>query len=95
MMVTVSRLMGLKRTIIPVPFLSPRLSSHWLRLITDVDLTTARALVDSMTNEVIVRDHRIEVLLGHARLSFEEAVADALHRRDVRLGVASEVRADH
>ena len=48
-----------------------------------------------MTNEVIVRDHRIEVLLGHARLSFEEAVADALHRRDVRLGVASEVRADH
>ena len=64
MMVTVSRLMGLRRTIIPVPFLSPRLSSHWLRLITDVDLTTARALVDSMTNEVIVRDHRIETLLG-------------------------------
>lgn len=95
MMVTVSRLMGLRRTIIPVPLLSPRLSSHWLRLITDVDLTTARALVDSMTNEVIVRDHRIETLLGHTRLPFEEAVADALRHRDVRLGLATAVRANH
>ena len=48
--------MGRRRLIVPVPLLSPRLSSHWLRLITDVDLTTARALVDSMTNEVVVHD---------------------------------------
>jgi hypothetical protein len=75
--------------------LSPRLSSHWLRLITDVDLTTARALVDSMTNEVIVRDHRIETLLGHTRMPFEEAVAIALRDRDVRLGLATAVRANH
>jgi uncharacterized protein YbjT (DUF2867 family) len=95
MMVTVSRLMGLKRTIIPVPFLSPRLSSHWLRLITDVDLTTAQALVDSMANEVIVRDHRIESLLGRTRLPFEAAVVDALHQREVRLGGTAADRADH
>ena len=56
MMLTVSRIMGLRRVIVPVPLLSPRLSSHWLRFITDVDLTTARALVDSMTNEVVVHD---------------------------------------
>ena len=37
-----------------VPLLSPRLSSAWLALVTDVDLATARNLVDSMTNEVIV-----------------------------------------
>ena len=60
MMQNVSDIMGRRRVIVPVPLLSPRLSSHWLRLITNVDLTTARALVDSMTNEVIVHDHRIE-----------------------------------
>jgi uncharacterized protein YbjT (DUF2867 family) len=89
MMETVSRLMGLHRVIVPVPLLSPRLSSHWLRLMTDVDLTTAQALVDSMTNEVVVRDHRIEELLGHAPMTFEAAAARALADRDRRLGAAT------
>lgn len=86
MMETVSRLMGLRRLIVPVPLLSPRLSSHWLRLITDVDLTTAQALVESMTNEVIVHDHRIEKLLGHAPMTFEAAATQALAARAKRLG---------
>jgi uncharacterized protein YbjT (DUF2867 family) len=81
MMETVSRLLGLQRFIIPVPLLSPRLSSHWLRVITDVDLTTAQALVDSMTNEVVVRDHRIEEMLGHRPVSFEASVEAALSAR--------------
>jgi nucleoside-diphosphate-sugar epimerase len=79
--------------IVPVPFLSPRLSSHWLRLITDVDLTTAQALVDSMTNEVVVRDNRIRELLDHQPVSFEAAVADALRARDQRGGAALRARA--
>ncbi|HEY5016902.1 MAG TPA: NAD(P)H-binding protein [Streptosporangiaceae bacterium] len=86
MMETVSRLMSLRRLIVPVPLLSPRLSSHWLRLITDVDLTTAQALVDSMTNEVIVHDHRIEKLLGHVPMTFEAAAARALAARASRQG---------
>jgi uncharacterized protein YbjT (DUF2867 family) len=81
MMETVSRLLGRRRLIISVPLLSPRLSSHWLRLITDVDLTTARALVDSMTNEVIVRDHRLEEMLAHRPVSFEASVLAALSAR--------------
>jgi uncharacterized protein YbjT (DUF2867 family) len=89
MMETVSRLMGLHRVIVPVPLLSPRLSSHWLRLMTDVDLTTAQALVDSMTNEVIVRDHRIEELLGRVPMTFEAAAARALADRERRLGAAT------
>jgi hypothetical protein len=48
-----------------------------------------------MTNEVIVRDHRIESLLGHTRLPFEAAVVDALHQREVRLGGTTADRADH
>jgi uncharacterized protein YbjT (DUF2867 family) len=84
MMLTVSRLMGYRRVIVPVPLLSPRLSSHWLRLITDVDLTTARALVDSMSNEVIVNDHRINQLLAHQPMAFETAVVAALDAREGR-----------
>jgi uncharacterized protein YbjT (DUF2867 family) len=89
MMEIVSGLLGLRRLIVPVPLLSPRLSSHWLRLMTDVDLTTAQSLVDSMTNEVIVHDHRIEQLLDHAPMTFEAAAARALAARAQRLAAAA------
>jgi uncharacterized protein YbjT (DUF2867 family) len=84
MMVIASRVMGRHRVIAPVPLLSPRLSSHWLRIITDVDLTTARALIDSMTNEVVVHDHRLDDLLGHTPMPFAEAAAEALAARAAR-----------
>jgi len=92
MMVTASRIMERHRLIVAVPLLSPRLSSHWLRLITDVDLTTARALVDSLTNEVVVRDHRLHALLGHTPIRFAEAAARALAAR-VQRRASVEVRA--
>ena len=76
---------GVLRLIIPVPLLSPRLSSLWLRLVTDVDLPTARSLVDSMTNEVVVTDRRIEELTGHKAISFREAAERALQDRTRRL----------
>ena len=92
MMVIASRVMERHRVIVAVPLLSPRLSSHWLRVITDVDLTTARALVDSLTNEVVVRDHRLDELLGHTPMMFAEAAAKALAARVARRA-AAEVRA--
>ncbi len=92
MMLTVGRLLGRRLVIVPVPLLSPNLSSLWLQLITDVDLTTARALVDSMTNEVVVRDTRLSTLLQHEPAAFETSVADALDA-GVRRSVASSTRA--
>lgn len=70
--------------ILPVPVLTPALSSHWLRLITDVDLQTARSLVDSMTNEVVVTERRMETLTGHAPKTFHEAAHIALQQRAER-----------
>jgi uncharacterized protein YbjT (DUF2867 family) len=72
---------GILKLIVPVPLLTPRLSSHWLRLVTDVDLPTARALIDSMSNEVVVRDRRIEDLTGHRAMTFEAAAERALRAR--------------
>lgn len=93
MMLTAARLMGHRRLIVPIPLLSPRLSSRWLGLVTNVDVATARALVDSMSNEVIVHDHRIETVLDYRPLSFAAAASAALAARAKRLESASRLRA--
>ncbi len=74
-----ARLMhGRRVPIIRVPLLTPRLSSLWLALVTDVDLTTGRNLIDSMDVECIVRDHRIMDVVPGEPLDYEEAVRRAL-----------------
>ncbi len=70
-----------KLLIIPVPLLTPRLSSGWLALVTDVNLATARNLIDSMTNEVVVHDDSIQDLLPGKLLGYDEAVELALADR--------------
>ena len=67
--------------IVPVPLLTPRLSSRWLALVTDVNLSTARNLVDSMNNEVVVKDDAITRLLPGDLMTYEDAVRLALRER--------------
>lgn len=86
MLLQVASITEKKRLIMPVPLLSPGLSSHWLRLITDVDLPTAKALVESLTNEVVVHDRAVVEMTGHEPMSFREAAQAALRARSQRLG---------
>ena len=72
---------GRKTLIVPVPLLSPSLSSLWLSLVTDVDVQTGRSLVDSMTNEVVVRDDSIRQLVPFEPMDFDSAVLAALGER--------------
>ena len=67
--------------ILIVPLLTPRLSSHWLALVTDVDLATARNLVDSMNNEVIVTDHSIRDVVPGEPVGYDKAVELAFAER--------------
>ena len=67
---------------VTVPLLTPRLSSAWLKLVTDVDMTTARNLIDSMTTEVIVHDDAIAELIPGPTIGYDEAVRLALADRD-------------
>ena len=69
-----------KRRLIPVPFLTPRLSSHWVGLVTPVPASLARPLVDSLVNEVIVRDSRTRDVLGSPQRTLREAIRLALGR---------------
>ena len=77
----VAAIEGRPLPILPVPLLTPRLSSLWLALVTDVDTATGRALVDSMTNEVIVRDHSIRDLIPFDPMFYDDAVRQALTER--------------
>lgn len=84
-----ARARGLRRLIIPVPVLTPRLSSYWLYFVTAVSFPLARTLVDSMKNEAICRDERIRDLLPRACLSYDQSVAAALSRIEERSVVSS------
>ena len=65
----------------PVPLLTPALSSRWLSLVTDVDVQTGRSLIDSMTNEVVVRDDSIRKLVPFEPMDYDDAVLQALGER--------------
>ena len=67
--------------IITVPVLTPRLSSYWLALVTDVDATTGRNLIDSMSHEVVVKDTSIRDVVPGEPLSYRESVRRALAER--------------
>jgi uncharacterized protein YbjT (DUF2867 family) len=75
---------GHRVPIVKVPVLTPRLSSYWLALVTDVDTTTGRNLIDSMATEVVVTDESIKELVPGESVSYAEAVRRALedHHQD-------------
>jgi uncharacterized protein YbjT (DUF2867 family) len=73
---------GLRRWMIPVPVLSPRLSSLWLGLVTPVYARVGRELVDSLRNETIVRDRSADALFSLCPLGYREALKRALANED-------------
>ena len=85
-MLRVAAEVGTGRTvrIIEVPVLTPRLSSYWLALVTDVDVTTGRNLIDSMGIEVLVTEQRIREIVPGEPIGYAEAVRRALRGHEQR-----------
>ncbi|MEV0318334.1 SDR family oxidoreductase [Streptomyces sp. NPDC050658] len=72
-----------RRIIVPVPILTPRLSSHWVGLVTPVPAAIARPLTESLRHEVICHEHDIARYvpdLPGLPLPFDDALALALRR---------------
>jgi uncharacterized protein YbjT (DUF2867 family) len=61
-----------------VPVLTPQLSSYWIGLVTDVDPTTARNLIDSMSTEVLQHDLSIRDLVPGEPMTYAQAVRRAV-----------------
>ncbi|WP_232677297.1 NAD(P)H-binding protein [Nocardioides sp. R-C-SC26] len=73
-------ILGRRIPIRTVPVLTPGLSSHWIGLVTDVDATTGRHLIDSMGVAVVVTDHAIRDLVPGEPLTYAAAVRAAVKR---------------
>ncbi len=67
---------------IPVPVLTPRLSSYWVNLISPVPAGIARPLIEGLRNEVVVQDPGPAAAFGLHPLSYVEALGQAIDRVD-------------
>lgn len=77
MLLEYARVRGLKRVIITLPFMSPRLSSFWLYFITSTPFKLAVNLVDSMKADAVSMDCRLQRLLEQHPLDYASAIAAA------------------
>ncbi len=70
-----------RRVVVPVPLLTPRLSSHWVNLMTPLPYGLAKPLVDSLINDVVVgADRDIRRLIDHEPMNLDTALRRALAR---------------
>ena len=81
MMMTYAAVRGLRRWLLPVPVLTPRLSSLWVNLVTPIPAAIARPLVDGLRNENIVHDNAARELFPHIQpASYRTSVERALEQ---------------
>ncbi|MBK8138866.1 MAG: SDR family oxidoreductase [Chloroflexi bacterium] len=79
MMFGYARARGLRRFMIPVPVLTPHLSSYWVHWVTPIPSDIARPLIEGLRNEVIVSDHTARELFPNIQPgTFAAAVGQAL-----------------
>ncbi len=74
--------------IIPVPVLTPKLSSYWVWLVTPVKPSISMPLIEGLANEVICRENRIRELIPFQLTPYDEAVRIALAEEEPRTGTA-------
>ena len=79
MMLQTAKALGLKRVIIPLPFLTINISSYWLNLFTPVPFTVAKALIEGLKSEVLIQNnHAKEYFPNIKPIKFIEAVKQAV-----------------
>ena len=84
-----AKIRGLKMWIIPVPIMSPRLSSYWLYFVTSTSYKLAINLVESMKMEVIAKDNELQNILNIKPLTYKEAIENAFIKIEQNLVISS------
>ncbi|HSL74010.1 MAG TPA: SDR family oxidoreductase [Ilumatobacteraceae bacterium] len=67
-----------RRLVIPVPFLTPRLSAHWVNVVTPLPKSLADSLIDSLKNDVVVTNDRARALSSHEPIGVAAAIEAAI-----------------
>ncbi|MFC5050478.1 SDR family oxidoreductase [Rubritalea spongiae] len=75
-----ARVRGLWRLVVPVPFLSPKLSAYWLYFMTATSFPLARALVGSLHLQTTCEEDSISEIIPQSLLAYDEAIELALSR---------------
>ncbi|MGV3696851.1 SDR family oxidoreductase [Flavobacterium sp.] len=75
----------LKRYIVMVPVMTPKLSSYWLYFITSTSYNLARNLVDSMKVDVVAKPNNLHEILDIRLINYEEAIAIAFDKIEQNL----------
>lgn len=75
-----AKIRGLSRWIIPVPFFSAKLSSHWLQIFTATNVYLAKNLIDSLSMKTVCGDDRITKEIPQALLTYDEAIDKAFSK---------------
>jgi uncharacterized protein YbjT (DUF2867 family) len=79
MMLQYAEVRGLKRLLVPVPVLTPRLSSYWVHWMTPIPASIVHPLIEGLRNEVIVRDDKARQLFPIIEpVDYKTAVGQAL-----------------
>jgi hypothetical protein len=81
--------------IIIIPFLTPRLSSYWVDLITPVKASHARPLIDSLKHEAITKDDTIKEIIPLQLRNFEEAISVAKEEKPRKSNITKKERTSH
>jgi uncharacterized protein YbjT (DUF2867 family) len=95
MMKRYAKMLNKSISIIIIPFLTPRLSSYWVDLITPVRASLARPLIDSLKHEATVKDDTIKKLIPLRLRTFEEAVKAAEIEEKVKRKATGRQRTSH
>ena len=77
-----ARQMGVRRLMVPVPFLTTRLSSLWLGLVTPLYARIGKKLIDSLRNETVVHNTIALTVFPVRPLNVGQAIAHALQAED-------------
>ncbi len=79
MMLKTAKVLGLKRWIIPLPFMSINLSSYWLNLFTPIPFSIAKALIEGLKSEVVIQNQNAKKYFPNiVPISYENAVKNAI-----------------
>lgn len=89
MLLRFAKIRGLKRFIIVVPVMTPRLSSYWLYFVTAVSYPLAVNLVNSMKVEIICRQNKLKDMLGINLIKYDDSIRLAFDKIEQNLVISS------